>query len=279
MSDMGDRQPGTGRVLLDTSIQIERHKVARKSNPVEATIGEYPWTATSTFARLEFKRAWIKPLALIYTKSHEYQSLGDLQEAVADAYPRARNSEATARQALNAYLARLPKTTSLEQAVARLRAHLEVAIEGFADWWAHSIQREFCGTGCVRALEEVRIDDRGHVSATISKCRPGKTNCDISRFFKAHAFLFALIEKEIEENRQEASHDLLVFADTIRRAQKEPDILQDDRACSALADCIIAIDGIETDSFAANNPAEWPTIAKALGKQLLNPVAEAKRPK
>ena len=46
-----------------------------------------------------------------------------------------------------------------------------------------------------------------------------------------------------------------------------------------MSDALIAVDGLGMDEFAANNPKEWITIAAALGKPLINPVADAKATK
>jgi hypothetical protein len=277
MNQVGESHSGPGRVLLDTSIQIERHKIPRKSNPVETAVREYPWTATSSYARLEFKRAWVKPLALVYVKSKEHENLPDLQEAVREAYPKARNRQDTILQAVNAYLAQLPGKTQLLNAVPRLRAHLEIAIVGFPDWWRQSVNHEFGGTDCVRAIEDARVIAHGQIDAKVAQCRPGKVNCGICRFFDANRGFFTLIAERIESGLDGASADLRRFAEIIRQAQKDSSILQDDRVCAALADCIIAVDGIDTDSFAAHNPAEWSTIADAFGKRLLDPVVAAKQ--
>ncbi|MCH8218412.1 MAG: hypothetical protein IH892_16765 [Planctomycetes bacterium] len=53
---------------------------------------------------------------------------------------------------------------------------------------------------------------------------------------------------------------------------QDPKFLCDSKNCSAIGDAIIAVDGKQTDCFAANNDKEWQFLAKTLSKKLINPV-------
>ena len=68
-------------------------------------------------------------------------------------------------------------------------------------------------------------------------------------------------------------------SDELKGARAVLDIFEDDAEkmcqddiCVKLGDILVAIDGINIESFAANNDKEWVPLARALQKHLLNPL-------
>jgi hypothetical protein len=164
----------------------------------------------------------------------------------------------------------------LDIAVVRLRSHLAEMILGAYQKWERSVTHEHNGTKCIRATERPTRALDETIDVTVRDCRPTRIQCSVHDFFQEHRGDFAKIEQAVDALGDHASFELRKTAATIRSASKDPKHLCDNKNCRQMSDAIIAVDGIAMDHFAANNPKEWKTLASALGKPLMNPVADAK---
>ncbi|HSV99125.1 MAG TPA: hypothetical protein VLI39_03070 [Sedimentisphaerales bacterium] len=94
-------------IHLDTSLQIERCKAERKARPVVAALKRFGFLSTSSYAKLEFKRAWLQRLAYLYSLSGEVGTVGELAGVLADrlgSHPMHRRQLSTCLQAIEAFL-------------------------------------------------------------------------------------------------------------------------------------------------------------------------------
>ncbi len=263
-------------VLLDTSVQIERFKAARKSKPVEAALRDFRFKATSSYARFEFNRAWLRRLACVYEISKKAKSVHELFGLIDDKYgkhPAHVRWLTTCTQAAEAWLDKVPCPPGVGQDVMRARAHLRRWIFGAHEMWRQSITHEFNGTGCIRANAQPRKAPDGTLDVLGRVCSKKRPSCHIVAFFMANRSEFSTIAQAIKNEGVEASAELKAALDIIAAAEKDPTYLCSSSVCQKLGDILIAIDGLRMETYAAHNPREWPLIAKALGKQLLDPVS------
>lgn len=270
--------PTSRTALVDTSLLIELQKRNEYAQSIRDMLGGYRFLGVSSYSRLEFKRAWVQRLALLHSicKRPKVTSLADVVQAIlhAGSHPAQHRRLTTLFQAFEKFLrhgvARLPENVQ----VARLRAHAKNAALMSAAHLEDSLAGrygEFKATECIRAQEPVREKRDGSLDATIRTCSPSKIQCRVHEFFRENATAFAGIVAAIEST-EKPSAELRAMAEHIRISQENPEHLCDDKHCRKIADAIIAVDGKDMDDFAANNPSEWETISRAMGKTLVNPV-------
>ena len=273
-------KPQVRTVHIDTSIQIERCKEAKKAKVVEKILKDFRFKSTSSYAKFEFKRAWLRDLAFLYKASRNVEKFGDVIAYVDEhlnAYPMNRRRVSRCLQAITAFLARATGDLSDEADILRFRTYLINAILGAYSWWDFSVTHEYNGTGCTRASEPPTQRAGGYIDVSIPQCRPNKCSCTVHAFFEANKERFIALKSEIEKLGGKASKELQEAAGVIRQAEKKPESLCDEKKCLKLGDVLIAIDGLDMDWFAANNDKEWVFLSRILGKRLVNPVRAAKK--
>jgi len=174
-------------VHLDTSLQIERCKAGRKAKPVVDFLRDFRFVSTSSYAKLEFKRAWLQRLAYLYSLSGQVKTIGELSGVLADklgGHPLHRRQLSTCLQAIEAFL--LPTNDRISEALqlTRMRAHLRVAVLSAYSWWETSVTHEYNGTNCVRASERPRTSGGGKLDVSIPNVGVTLFTVEFTTFFK-----------------------------------------------------------------------------------------------
>jgi len=270
---------GIGTVHIDTSIQIEKCKAPKKAKVVEESLKAFRFKSTSSYAKYEFKNAWLRDLAYLYSASQKVGRLEDLLGYISDrlgAHPANRSRVSRCLQAVERFLSQVPGSISYEASLARVRSLLRNAILGAYAWWDSSITHEYNGTGCVRAYEQPKELSGGKIDVSVPRCSRDNIKCTIQRFFEQNKQHFIAIGLAIKELGNNASEELQQAKKIIEDAEKNREGLCDDGVCRRLGDVLIAVDGLNMDCFAANNDKEWMLLADVLGKELINPVRDAK---
>ena len=266
-------------VHIDTSLQIERCKAKKNAQIVEDRLKDFPFKSTSSYAKLEFKRAWLQRLSYLYSASQTIRRTDELIGYIDDklgSHPMHQRQLKTCLQAIVSFLSRINEALSPEAQLIRLRNHLRTAILGAYAWWDFSITHEYDGTGCVRAAEHPKQLGGNRMDASIPLCKAHSIGCTIREFFEKNKNYFREIKLAIENLGDTASKELKETKRLLDEADNNPEILCDSRNCLKLGDSLIAVDGLSMDCFAANNDREWQLLSKVLGKKLLNPVRDAK---
>ena len=174
-------------VHIDTSLQIERCKAPQKAHVVERALEPYRFKSTSTYAKLEFKRAWLRRLAYIYLACSDVTRVDELLDYVNDklsSHPGHARRLTTCIQAIASYLSKIRGQLTTEAQLIRFRSHVRKGIMGAYAWWDSSITHQYHGTECKRALEEPRQLPNGKIDVSIPRCRREKICCGIQKFFK-----------------------------------------------------------------------------------------------
>lgn len=266
-------------VHVDTSLLIEQLKEDKKSKPVKDALAKYVFKSTSTYARKEFKQAWLQDLGWLYKVSRECDRIEEVYDRITKSFwlEVAKRRLSRCMDAMKAFMSRQSPNLPLGAVMAKLRSSLAEMILGGVQAWERNVTHEYTGTRCVRAIERpIRAEDES-IDVTVKRCKQAKIQCTVHEFFESNQHHFDAIDKAITAQGAAASKELSKTSKTIQLAMKNPKVLCDIKNCSAMGDAIIAVDGVKTDHFAANNPKEWDTIAGALGKPLHNPVALAKK--
>jgi hypothetical protein len=269
-------------IHVDTTLQIDRLKAPARATLVKNALAPFKFRSTSTYARYEFLRSWVRDLVWLYTNSEKCKRRSDIDEAILRSFgaqqaPKSRLTRTL--EIINAYL----KTGENEELpadvqVVRLRAHLARCATTVQTAWGRAVHYEFNGTSCIRAQEVPRLAPNGKMIFTLNDCRRGKIHCHVHRFFEAHQARFEQLAAKADALGRDASAQFTKAAEQIRRAAGDPEHLCDNTKCARIGDSIIALDGMQLPVFGANNDAEWKPIAEVLGKQLFNPFKDAKPP-
>jgi hypothetical protein len=262
-------------IHLDTSLQIERCKAERKAKPVADFLKDFRFLSTSSYAKLEFKRAWLQRLAYLYSLSGQIGTIGELSGVLADrlgGHPLHRRQLSTCLQAIEAFLRPTSGKISEAAQLTRMRAHLRGAVLNAYSWWEASVTHEYNGTNCIRASERPRIAGGGKLDVSIPRCRRGTIRCRILGFLRDNREHLRAIKAEIDGLGSSASEELREAKAALDAFEKDPESVCQDNVCTKLGDVLVAMDGVTIESFAANNDKEWTLLARALRKHLLNPL-------
>ncbi|MCY2953828.1 MAG: hypothetical protein NTU53_17915 [Planctomycetota bacterium] len=262
-------------IHIDTTLQLERLKTTRRAAVVEATLCQYNFRSTSTYARHELNRAWLRDLAWLYATALTAKRLEDVYDAMLKSFGHQQASKNRLTRCLEiatAFLQTRPDSLTPDLEVLRLREHLVYALTQSHTAWRRSVHHEFDGTGCIRADEQPKRASNERIIFTLPQCRRNRINCKIHSFFEANRKCFEQIAQKAEAMGDAASGQLRRAAEVIRSALNDAAGLCDDRRCAELGDALIAIDGMEVGCFGANNDREWVPIAEALERELVNPV-------
>jgi len=262
-------------VHIDTSVQIERCKAPRRSDRIQKALDIFGFKSTSSYAKLEFKRAWLQRLSYLYYASQQVERDDELIGFINDrlgSHPGHRNRLTTCLEGIEAFLSRINESLSPRVRLIRLQSHIRCAILGAYKWWDCSVTHEYTGTRCKRASEQPREFLDGRIDVSIPNCRRNKIECSIHRFFEQNKSIFINVKDRIIALGDKASAELTRAADIIQSAEDNPEILCDNQTCAKLGDALIAVDGSAMECFAANNDKEWQLLSEVLGKELLNPV-------
>ncbi|MEE9294604.1 MAG: hypothetical protein V3W34_06560 [Phycisphaerae bacterium] len=260
---------------MDTSLLIEQQKRAEYAQPVCKALRRFRFKGTSSYSRLEFKRAWLQRLAYIHAlcRRSDIHSVNDVFTKI----NRSLSSQwqlrhvKTCVDAIGRFLEIDDRAISSRAQLTRLKGYCKHAILASAETLERMVTHEFDGTQCARARERPVEQPDGSIDVAIRQCRPESIQCTVHNFFELHKQDFKAIARHAEE-MDKASDELKKLAQHTRLALKDPVHLCDDRNCRRLADALIAVDGKDMEVYAANNDREWGPIATVMKKPLLNPV-------
>jgi len=264
-------------VHIDTSLQIERCKAPKKANVVEIALRDFGFKSTSSFAKLEFKGAWLQDLAFLYKASQTVDRLEELLSYVdvhLGANIKTHNRLKRCIQSIIKSLSTVKGNLPYKAVLVRVQNHILNMIVGAYTWWESSVDHEFNGTACVRASEKPTLRG-GKVDVSIPRCKAEDIKCRIIEFFENYKTYFINIKLAIS-GLEKPSDQLVEAKDIIENAEKNSKYLCGKGRSRKLGDVLIAIDGFKMDYFAANNDKEWVLLSEILGKKLINPVREAK---
>jgi hypothetical protein len=201
----------TSTLHIDTSLQIERCKATRRSQVVEQEIRQFRFLSTSTYAKLEFKRAWLQRLAYLYSLSGTVATTAELIGRVNErlsSHPLHQRQLSTCLEVIEAFLERSPGKLTDAARLVRMRAHLRNAVLVAYDWWESNVTHEYNGTDCARASERPRLAAGDRIDVSIPKCRRTNINCRLLGFLQENAQHLLAVKNQIDRPGSNASVEL-----------------------------------------------------------------------
>lgn len=241
-----------------------------------AVLSEYEIKTASSFSRLEFKRSWLQDMNYMHSLLIKGHDPAGLLNAAKNALVQRPRRVSRILEIFNRAWDEVAQSTPKSHIASRLRDRLRIGI--LTNWkkFAGNVDTIFNGTACLRATEPPKLNNEtGAIDCSVPSCRRKKIRCKVHEFHSANAGHFGRI-RDITNADETASAELRESSRTSSNAAVDPETLCDDRTCKKMGDAIIAVDGASLPVFAANNDKEWSLIAKALGKDLVNPIAIAK---
>lgn len=211
------------------------------------------------------------------TRDEDCEGIGHLLEKIEKSLwkPEAKRRRSRCVTAVVAFLSKQKAEAPIGVLLTRFRTHVVEAIFGGFLAFDRTVTHAFDGTSCVRAREKPLRAGDGSIDVRVRRCQRKSIQCTVHTFFDSHRKSFQSIKNAIDAEGEKASRELRETAKTITEAERDSECLCDDSGCSSMSDALIAMDGINMQDFAANNPREWTVIASALGKPLINPVVES----
>jgi len=112
----------------------------------------------------------------------------------------------------------------------------------------------------------------GKLDVSIPKCHRNVVRCRILSFLQDNDDHLQAIKAEINRLGSNASEELRKAKAVFFAVADTPEKVCQDDSCVRLGDILVAIDGVDIESFGANNDKEWVPLARALRKHLVNPL-------
>ncbi|MBL4701974.1 MAG: hypothetical protein JKX85_12020 [Phycisphaeraceae bacterium] len=262
---------------LDTTVLIDIHKADEISVPLCRELNNYVFKSASTYSKLEFKRAWLKALYYLYSKTEKTATIADILgilNILSSSY-----SSRKLKTVLEVFRRFLKIVTPNDSKVRisdhtrikRLRMHLRNAILHGFEQFEKILTHQWNGTDCTRAKENPKAY-RGcsRIDVVIPKCTENNTYCRIDTFYTEHQKMFQNVAAAISADKS-SSPQLAISLPILIEAENNSKILRNALKCSKISDCIIAIDGHKVPVYIANNDDDWQLLANVLGKNLVNP--------
>lgn len=261
-------EPEVRDLFLDTSAQFNRHSLDQNVKlEIERLLGAARITATSTYARLEFKLSFLRDLAYLHGKLRQFRSIPNVLAHIARLQP---PHDRKLRRTLN-HLARFWQNVpgGDEATVEAILLSIEEGVFACWSWFDESVDNLSDGTGCVRSTEPPRLI-RGHLEVVLNSCRPNRIRCRIHKFFEENKGLFERMVGEIESLPDvEKTRELMSVQRITTEASADPRMLCDDRVCRKVGDALIGVDGKGFPAIVSSNNKEFGVICKALGNNLI----------
>ena len=254
--------------FLDTTAQFNRHSLDKRSKQeIEQLLSSARITASSTYARLEFKMSFLQDLAYLHGKLRQFQSIDSLLAHLARLPP----AHGRKLRRVLSHLARFWTDIAATDAerIDAILLSIEQQVLGIWRWFSESVDHLADGTGCVRSTEPPRLQ-RGHLEVTLRNCRPDRIRCRIHKFFEENRTLFQGMVDNIQSLHEgEKSNELKALEQITARAWSESRVLCDDRVCRKVGDALIGIDGKAFPAIVSSNSKEFAVICSTLGTKLI----------
>ena len=254
--------------FLDTTAQFNRHSVDINSKrEIEQLLSSAHITASSTYARLEFKLSFLQDLAYLHGKLRQLQSFSLLFAHLAKLPP----PHGRKLRRVITHLARFWQDVAATDAerIDTILLSIEQMVPSIWRWFNESVDHLADGTGCVRSTEPPRMH-RGNLDVTLKRCKPDRIRCRIHKFFEENHGLFQDMKREIQSLAEgEKSKELRALEQIIASASADSRVLCDDRVCRRVGDALIGVDGKEFPAFVSSNSKEFGVICRVLGNTLV----------
>ncbi|MBM4039266.1 MAG: hypothetical protein FJ290_12200 [Planctomycetes bacterium] len=253
-------------VFLDTSIHLASMKGGDLSRRVHATLREFRWRGTASYAKVEYGNNVLSCVCYYRRMLRQFGSLERLRYHIANVL----NPKLAAHQKHQVWFSNLlskcidPKSDGeATERASRELAHLwrlgTTVVDALCDHVNDDIK---CICADQRNASQWKVPDR--------RCERTRPGCRLPEFFQDNRELFSRMRDVIRglaPNRQTVELDGL--AAVVDAACSNPQALRDHAVCRRFGDAIMAVQSHGYRSFFTQNERESDTLCKVLGQLLL----------
>lgn len=253
--------------LLDTTIQLDRIKMPRRRERLDALLAEFDWKVTTSAVLLEFKATIVQECITIH---NQLRRRGARFTYVRDTLLEKQHRQVSLRSHIfNNLISIFPPANRelTEEADIRLaekaRLTLENQIPRLYRWFRASVDAVLQDElGCNRAAEPPRKKEVSF-DVNLPKCRRGvNKTCCVEEFLRKNAgeMLPWLHEQASVSEQFERA------ASVFQAIQNDPARDLSHEACRRVGDCLIMLEARRQATHAlSTNAKEWEPLAKLLG--------------
>lgn len=258
------------RVLLDTSVQIDRMKTGARRRRLDELLSGFQFRLSTDISLLEFKATVIEQCITIHAELRRKQRFTAVRDALIEKnHPQVSLRSHLFNNIINVFGgSSFDVTPETDRRLAeKARLSLEDAIPRLYNAFKAGVDSVLTvGVACDRAREQP-LKKRVAFDTNLPKCRRGKNkSCTIEAFIRESApKVSAVLDQQADESDQLRKTRSL-FNDVIANHQRELSHSE----CRSAGDALIILQGCEHATHAAStNAREWAPLAAATGVEFL----------
>jgi len=263
--------------LLDTSVQIDRKKMASRAAHVEAILSAFDVTVTTSICLLEFKATLIQECITIHDNLRLRKRFTVVRDSLLEKdYRQLSLRTHIFNNLLDIYASSFDMTEQEDERLAtKARLNLEQIIPQLYDWFvqesADAVLRD--DIQCTRAEE--RPDKRGRVSfrPNLPRCVRGKNKeCRVEAFIRDHAdFIQPALRMLLAQLGEDESRQLAQACELFERVVDSPELELSRSDCRRGGDCLIALEAKDHATHAiSTNAREWEHLSEIIGAEFVH---------
>lgn len=258
------------RVLLDTSIQIDRIKTGARRRRIEQLLVGFQFRLSTDISLLEFKATVIEQCITIHAELKRKQRF----TAVRDALIEKNHPQVSLRAHIFNNIINVFGGSSFEAAAdgdrrlaEKARLILEDAIPRLYNEFKVGVDSVLtAGVACDRAREKP-VKKRVAFDTNLPRCKRGKNkSCTIETFIRESAHKVSAVLDQLAGESEQIMRTQSLFSDVI--ANHELELSHSE--CRSAGDALIILQGCDHATHAASTKAkEWAPLASATGVEFL----------
>ena len=270
-------QTGTRVALLDTSVQIDRKKMASRAEHIEQILAGFPLSVSTSICLLEFKATLIQECITIHDNLRLRKRFTVVRDSLLEkSYRQVSLRAHIFNNLFDTYASSFDITDQEDERLAtKARLKLEHDIPALYDWFVKESVDAILQdrVGCTRASE--RPDKRGRVTfrPNLSRCVRGKNKtCSIEAFIRSHAEdIVPALWRLLAQAGEDKSEHLVRTCELFEAVVNDPELELSHTDCRKAGDCLIALEakGHATHAL-STNAREWAPLSKIVGFEFVH---------
>lgn len=258
-------------IYFDTTVIIDLFSVNNtKVQQRRQTLTQYNQKITSTYVKMEFKRAHIqRTLVYLLNLFNQEKDLGEIKSRIDKLQGYHKQQYARCAERLAYFFSWLSNEKTGERTVAEI-AHEKIPnyLRRMISWHWSRFEKEIDtitdGTSCVLAkIAPLRVGNTFDV--TLKKCKSTNIQCKIVEFLRTNCSDFERV-KIMLENLPSRDQEQTKMLNSLNHILIRYEHISDQRHCWDCSDAIIAIEAPNGSTVMSSNTRHFSPICNALGK-------------
>jgi hypothetical protein len=256
--------------LLDTTIQVDRCKMATRRKTIEELLQAYDFVISTGISLLEFKATLIQECITI----HDFLKRVGLYTKVRDRLTESSHRQAKLRGHIFNNIISISGQSSFviteekdRRLAERARLLLATKIPRLYDWFCASVGSvQTLDIQCTRAKERPAIKGVAF-EPNLPKCRMGNKFCKVEEFIrKAAAPIIESVAAKVEAMNSEDAQQLRGTIEVFRSVL-DKDAKLSHSECRRAGDMLIALEGVASGAThsLSTNARDWSVVSEVTG--------------